>query len=171
MKDKEDFFRSIVSEHQDRIYRLCWSYVQNRDDRKDLYQNILIKMWKGLDSLQDKSSVSTWIFRLSVNTSIDYIRRNKKHRSISSDIDITNVNIIDRTNDIEGNLILSENIKILHNFINQLSFIDKTLIYFYLEDLKYREIAEILGISEKNVSIKLHRIKRLLKEYFKDIGE
>ena len=171
MKDKKDFFRSIVSEHQDRIYRLCWSYAQNREDRKDLFQAILIKIWNGLSSLQNRSTVSTWIFRLSVNTSIDYLRRNKKHKTISTDMDIADANVIDRTNDIEGNLILSENIKILHKFIGQLSFIDRTLIYLYLEDLKYREIAEILGISEKNVGIKLHRIKKLLKEYFKDIEE
>jgi len=169
MKDKEDFFRRILSDHQDKIYRLCWSYVQDQEDGKDLYQSILIKIWNGIDSFQDKSSVSTWIYRLAVNTSIDYIRRKKKHRSVDTEVDVLNIHMGDRTTDIEDNLIVSENLEILHKFINQLSFIDQTLIYFYLEDLKYREIAEILGISEKNVSIKLHRIKKVLKQYFKDM--
>jgi RNA polymerase sigma-70 factor (ECF subfamily) len=171
MKDKEDFFRRILSDHQDKIYRLCWSYVQDQEDRKDLYQSILIKIWKGIDSFQEKSSVSTWVYRLAVNTSIDYMRRKKKHRSVDRGVDVSNIDVGDETTDIEGILIESENIKILHRFISQLTFIDRTLIYFYLEDLKYREIAEILGISEKNVSIKLHRIKKILKQYFEDIGE
>jgi RNA polymerase sigma-70 factor (ECF subfamily) len=169
MKDKEDHFRRIVTDYQDRIYRLCWSYVQDQEDRKDIYQSILIKIWNGIDSFQEKSSLSTWIYRLSVNASIDYIRKNKKHKILDREVDLSNVNIADKTTDIEESIIVSENIENLHKFIRQLSFIDKTLIFFYLEDLKYFEIAEILGISEKNVSIKLHRIKSLLKQYFKDL--
>ena len=171
MYTKEEIFKRILFDYQDKIYRLCWSYVQNEDDRKDLFQNILLKIWKNLDSFKDDSSISTWIFRLSVNTSIDYMRQNKKMKRLSTQINLSKLNLIDKSNDIEKNLLLSENLKLLYQCINQLSFIDRTLIYFYLEDLKYREIAEIIGISEKNVSVKLVRIKKLLKEYFQDFEE
>jgi len=171
MTSKEEKFRQIVIDYQDKIYRLCWSYVQNEDDRKDLLQNILIRIWKSLDSFKDKSSLSTWIFRLTINTSIDFIRRNKKNNRLSTQTDISDLNIVDHSNDVEKSLIISENIVLLHKFINQLSFVDKTLVYFYLEDLKYKEIADILGISEKNVSVKLYRIKKILKKYFKDFEE
>ena len=171
MSNKETIFEQIISEYQHKIYRLCWSYVQNEDDRNDLFQTILLKIWNNLDSFKDNSSLGTWIFRLSVNTSIDYIRKNKNLAHMSTHVDISNLSIIDTSNDVEKNLLLSENLKLLYRCINQLSVIDRTLIYFYLEDLKYREIADILGISEKNVSVKLHRIKKILKQHFKDLEE
>jgi RNA polymerase sigma-70 factor (ECF subfamily) len=99
------------------------------------------------------------------------MRQNKNLAHMSTHVDISNLSIIDTSNDVEKNLLLSENLKLLYRCINQLSLIDRTLVYFYLEDLKYREIAAILGISEKNVSVKLHRIKKLLKQYFKDLEE
>lgn len=171
MENKETIFKKILSDYQDRIYRLCWSYVQNEDDRKDLYQNILLKIWKNLNSFKSQSSLSTWIFRLSVNTSIDYIRKRKKSNRFSSPLDITNLDIIDKSNDIEINIIMSENLQLLNKCLKRLSFLDRILVYFYLEDLKYREIADILGISEKNVSVKLVRVKKLLQSYFKDFEE
>jgi len=171
MKKKEEIFKRILLDYQDKIYRLCWSYVQDDADRKDLFQNILLKIWNSLDSFKDKSSVSTWIFRISVNTSIDFVRKNNSVKHSSPEIDISNLNIIDSSSDVEKNYLISENIELLYKCINRLSFIDRTLVYFYLEDLKYREIAEILGISEKNVSVKLHRIKKLLQQYFKDFEE
>lgn len=171
MKSKEKTFERILVDYQDKIYRLCWSYIQNEDDRKDLLQNILIKIWKNLESFNEKSSLSTWIYRLSVNTSIDYMRQSKKHNYLSTNTNISNLNVVDNSNNVEENFVLSENLKLLHKCINQLSFIDKTLTNLYLENLKYREIAEIIGISEKNVSVKLYRIKKLLRKYFKDLEE
>ena len=168
MDKKEKIFKRILIDYQDRIYRLCWSYAQNEDDRKDLFQNILLKIWKNLDSFQGKSSLSTWIFRLSVNTSIDYMRQHQKLRRLSVEIDVSYLDIIDKSHNVEKNVLLSENIMLLHKFISQLSFIDRTLVYFYIEDLKYSEIAHILGISEKNVSVKVFRVKEKLKRYFKD---
>jgi len=171
MKSKEKTFERILMDYQDKIYRLCWSYIQNEEDRKDLLQNILIKIWKNLESFNEKSSLSTWIYRLSVNTSIDYMRQSKKHNYLSTNTNISNLNIVDNSNNVEENFVLSENLKLLYKCINQLSFIDKTLTNLYLENLKYREIAEIIGISEKNVSVKLYRIKKLLRKYFKDLEE
>ena len=171
MQSKEKTFERILVDYQDKIYRLCWSYIQNEDDRKDLLQNILIKIWKNLESFNEKSSLSTWIYRLSVNTSIDYMRQSKKHNHLSTNTNISNLNVVDNSNNVEEYFVLSENLKLLHKCINQLSFIDKTLTNLYLENLKYREIAEIIGISEKNVSVKLYRIKKLLRKYFKDLEE
>ena len=115
--------------------------------------------------------MSTWIYRLSVNASIDYLRQNKKYVRLAPQTDISNINIIDTSNDVEKNVLQSENIELLNKCINLLSFVDKTLVYFYLEDLKYKEIAEILGITEKNVSVKLVRIKKILKKFFRDFEE
>lgn len=171
MKNKEKTFEQILIDYQDKIYRLCWSYIRNEEDRKDLLQNIFMKIWKNLESFNEESSLSTWIYRLSVNTSIDYMRQNKRHRYVSASTNISNLPIVDQSNNVEENFVLSENVKRLHECISQLSFIDKTLTNLYLENLKYREIAGIIGISEKNVSVKLHRIKKWLRSRIKDLEE
>jgi RNA polymerase sigma-70 factor (ECF subfamily) len=134
--------------------------------RQDLFQNILIRIWKGLNSFENRSSVSTWVYRISVNAGIDFLRKediNHKDIKISNEIEVT-----DKSLNLEENLILSEKTKFVYKCINKLTFIDKTIITLYLEDLSYKEIAEVVGISEKYVSVKLTRIKKKLNECLKD---
>jgi len=162
--EKENKYKEIISEHQDMIYRLCCSYVENIDIRKDLFQNILIRIWKGLNSFENRSSISTWVYRISVNTSIDFLRREDNNKNIGID----DIEIIDKSKNVENDLILSEKTKLMYKCISKLVFVDKTIITLYLEDLSYREISEIVGISEKNVSVKLARIKKKLNNCLKD---
>jgi RNA polymerase sigma-70 factor (ECF subfamily) len=169
MNTREERFKSLILEYQDKLYRFCYSQTSNKDDRKDLYQEILVRIWKGLDSFQHKSSISTWLFRLAVNTSIDFLRKSKNQNHNTTSIRIQDIEIADKSNNIESDLILSESIKFMFECINRLSFLDRTLISLYLEDLTYKEIAEVVGISEKNVSVKLHRIKKSLNQQLKDL--
>jgi RNA polymerase sigma-70 factor (ECF subfamily) len=169
MENKEKIFKSILSEYQDMIYRLCCSYVKDVDARKDLYQSILIRLWKGLTSFENRSSIGTWVYRISVNTSLDFLRTEFRKKSKSKHIDINYIEIADQSNNLEEDLIISERTKLMYKCINELSFVDKTIISLYLEDFSYREIAEIIGISEKNVSVKLVRIKKNLNECLRDV--
>ena len=162
MDQKTEIFKKIVLDYQDKIYRLCRSYVRNEDDSKDLYQNILIKIWKSLDTLEDASAINTWIFRISVNTSIDHIRQINREMHYSADIEARELTTSDKTMNIEEEYVVNEEIDLLNRAIGKLTFLEQTLVSLYLEDLKHSEIAAILGISEKNVGVKLFRIKKKL---------
>jgi RNA polymerase sigma-70 factor (ECF subfamily) len=168
MEKKERAYKKIISEHRDMIYRLCCSYVQDPDLRKDLFQNILIRIWKGLDLFQNRSSVGTWVYRIAVNSSIDFLRKKEDRKYLSENLELDNIEASDRSGDSEEDLIRSEKTGLMYEAINTLTFIDKTIISLYLEDLSYREISDVVGISEKYVSVKLTRIKKILNRYLKD---
>jgi RNA polymerase sigma-70 factor (ECF subfamily) len=169
METKEKRFQTIITDYQDMIYRLCCSYVEDIEIRKDLYQNILIRLWKGMDSFQNRSAIGTWVYRVAVNTGLDFLRKELKNKSRSIHVDLENVTIADRSNNQEEEVFISEKTQLMYKCINKFSFIDKTIISLYLEDLSYREIAGIVGITEKNVSVKLSRIKKNLNQCLKDV--
>lgn len=160
MHSREIQFKEVVSGYKDKIYRLVWSFIRNEADCEDLIQNILIKIWKNFDSFRDQSSIGTWIYKISLNTIIDFTRRNKRMHEIENNDDIENIQMFDERSDVERNFIQNERLDILYSCINRLSIIEKTLITLYLEDMKYSEIADIMGISKKNVSVRLVRIKQ-----------
>jgi RNA polymerase sigma-70 factor (ECF subfamily) len=141
--------------------------VTDSDCRKDLYQNILIRLWKGLDSFAGHSSLRTWVYRICVNTSIDYLRTRTIKKS-GKFVRLDDWEISDASVNPENQLLVSEETTLMYNCINQLTFVDKTLISLYLEDLSYREIADIVGITPQNISVKIHRIKKYLKSCLKD---
>ena len=164
MEDKLTTFNSLVSAYQDCVYRLCCSYVRNSEDRKDLMNDIWLRIWTGLESYKEKSALSTWVFRIATNTSIDFIRREKRHRRRSIGLHRDHLECADTGEDIEQRTIRSEQIEYLYSCIEQLPLLDKSLISLFLEDLSYSEIADIIGISESNVGVKLHWIKKRLNE-------
>ena len=162
MKKQEEIFKIIVNDFQDKIYRLCWIYVQNDSECDDLLQEIYIKIWRNLKNIKNQSAWGTWIYRVTVNTCIDFLRKKKRCNTTQ----IENVDyerITDSEKDIEDKLIESEKLQILQNCIQKLTEIEKIIVALYLEELKYSEIAEIIGISEKNVSVKISRIKNKMK--------
>ncbi len=169
MDDKDKNYKLIISENQDMIFRLCCSYVMDTDLRKDLFQNILIRIWKGLNSFENRSSIKTWIYRISVNTSIDFLRKHEKGEQASKSINLNKIELIDKSTNLEEDLIISEKTQFMYKCINKLSFIEKTVITLYLEDLSYKEISEIVGISEKNVGVRLTRIKNKINKCLKDL--
>jgi len=160
MQNKDEIFKSVFFDYQDRIYRLVWSFLEDKNDLDDLFQSVLLKIWKNLDSFKNRSSLGTWIYRITVNTLIDFRRDKKRKQDITLKMEIENEKIQDEDQDIEQKMIKNERLEILNYCIKQLSLIDRTLIVLYLEELKYSEIADVLGISEKNVSVKLARIKK-----------
>jgi RNA polymerase sigma-70 factor (ECF subfamily) len=160
MQSRELHFKEVVSDYKDKIYRLTWSFVRNEADCEDLIQSILIKIWKNFDSFRNHSSMGTWIYKISLNTIIDFTRKNKLPHNVSNDNNIENLNVMDEGGDVEHKFIQNERLAILNACINRLSLIERTLITLYLEDMKYSEIADIMGISEKNVSVRLVRIKQ-----------
>jgi RNA polymerase sigma factor (sigma-70 family) len=155
-------FISIVKENQRLIYKVCYTYCKNTESRKDLEQEILVQLWKSLPRFDGRVKMSTWIFRVALNTAFLFHRNEAKHKENKVCMDKSVFSVADTSEATE----LEERIAMLYRFIDTLDELDKALMMLYLEDSKYKEIAEILGITETNVATKISRIKSKLKDYF-----
>ena len=156
MDNKEQSFTRLVREHKSTIYAVCYMFSKDSDEIEDLFQEILIRLWNGYDSFREESDVRTWIYRVSLNSCInaDKKRRRRGERvSLSVDIDP-----FEDTND------RALQTKRLYARINTLGLVDRAIILLWLEGLSYEEIGAVVGISVKNVSFQLHRIKEELKK-------
>lgn len=157
---KEEFV-SVIKSNRNLIYKICYSYCGNAENRKDLEQEILLQLWNSFRKFDGRVKVSTWIYKVALNTAITFYRNDLKISKRSVEFDASVFTITDSNNDE-----LSENLKTLRRLIDKLNEFDKAIILLYLGDNKYSEIAEILGISESNVATKISRIKKALKEQF-----
>lgn len=155
MEEKEKEFAQIIREHKRQIYTVCYMFSKDTDEIADLFQEILINMWKGFRSFRGDSSVSTWIWRISLNTCINASKKRCRLETIPLDVKINPYEDVD-----EGAL----QIRQLYARINKLGLVDRSIILMWLENMSYEEIGTILGISVKSVSVKLVRIKEKLKQ-------
>ena len=156
MDNSEQLFSNLVREHKSTIYTVCYMFSKDNDEVADLFQEILIKLWKGFQSFEGRSDIKTWVYRVALNTCISLDekkkRRSKAREQLAMDIDIFTAT--DRN---------SEQARLLHSRINQLPPLDRALVLLWLEDISYDEIGAIVGISLKNVSVRLYRIRQQLK--------
>ena len=157
---KEDFLRNIT-QNQGIIHKVTRIYCDDEDDRKDLFQEILIQLWKSYDKFREQSKFSTWMYRVAINTAITNFKRDKKSRK--SEIGKDLYQLADEPYDEEK----EEHLKLLYEAINQLTGIEKSITLLYLEDKPYEEISEITGISQNYVRVKMNRIKKKLESYVK----
>jgi RNA polymerase sigma-70 factor (ECF subfamily) len=162
MIDKEARFRSVLDSNKDAIYRLCSCYVMDKDARQDVYQEVLVHLWKSLESFEGRSQLSTWVYRVTVNTCLGYLRAKKRRERVFDD----NAGVeADEIPDMStGSEQTETDVAHLYVCIGLLDPVDRALISLFLEDVSTKEIAEILGISEVNVRVKLHRVKKNLKD-------
>ena len=152
-QDLEKDFMYMVRHNERIIYKVVSFYADIDQSVSDLYQEVVLNLWKAYPSFRGESKVSTWIYRISLNTCITFFRRSK--RSISyTDLVIDISDIPDE----------DDNIKELYRLINKLGKIEKALVLLYLDEKPYREIAEITGLTVTNVATKLNRIKDKLKK-------
>lgn len=151
-KNEEDFSR-IVRENKGTIYTVCHMFANCQDEADDLFQDVLLNLWKGFAKFRGESKVSSWIYRVALNTCISAERKSKQRQTerLSMDINLYE----DKDED-------SRQVQQLHALIGKLGVIDRAIVLLWLENLSYEEIAGILGISVKNVSVKLVRIKEKL---------
>ena len=161
--EKESYYKEIIKLNRDRIYRICCGYVHNTDERNDVFQEIQINIWKSLDNFRGQASVSTWIYRITVNTCLSYLRTEQRRKRLIDRDASESIDLLTEEN-IEESEELKHLLDRLYRRITTLSPIDRAVISLYLEDVSSKESAEILGISEANVRVKLHRIRKALKE-------
>lgn len=149
-------FARIVKEHKGTIYTVCYMFSKDEDEVADLFQDILVNLWKGFPKFRGDSSQRTWVYRVSLNTCISAERKKKrKGETIPLTMDINLFD--DSVEDIRQ-------IKMLQNRISRLGPFDRAIILLWLENLSYDEIGDIVGITAKNVSVRLFRIKEQLKK-------
>ena len=166
INNKEHQFLKVYEENKDTVHRLCCYYFPETEDRKDLFQDIWSIIFKNLDGFEGRSSIRTWIYRIATNAALMSVNRlnrspeNKNHpdtdqifQNLSADYDTGKV---DKEKNIEQMLLL----------VNNLPVQDKAIISLVLEDSTGKEIAEVTGLSEENVRVRIHRIKKKLAEEF-----
>ena len=155
MKDIELQFTKMVKEYRKTIYTVCYFYSKDTEEVNDLYQEILINLWKGFEKFRGENSLKTWIWRVSLNTCNNQERKKKSSvQTIPLSIDI------DLYNDDDAQ---SKQIQMLYDRINRLDVFDRAIILLWLENMSYQDIADVVGISLSNVTTRLFRIKEQLK--------
>jgi len=169
MNSKEGQFKKLISENEERIKRICRYYAPDKDEQKDIYQEILINIWKSLESFRGDASISTWIYRIAVNTSLSFMGKSFKRMKLHVNSDTQNLSSLLDENNYEDKLREETQFNQIQLELNQLSVIDKALISLQLEGLSMKEISEIIGITEPNVKVKIHRIKEQLREKMKGV--
>jgi RNA polymerase sigma-70 factor (ECF subfamily) len=167
MKLKEEQFKALIQTWDRRLHNICNYYCADKDERDDLLQEILINLWKGLESFRGEASAGTWLYRVAVNTALSFkgreLKRKENHCKLESIPPILSEDDENRQLQVEQ----TRNLERLNMSINQLSIIDKAIISLYLEEVPLKEVAEIIGINEPNVRVKIHRIKETLKQQMK----
>ncbi|PZU79593.1 MAG: RNA polymerase subunit sigma-70 [Chryseobacterium sp.] len=163
--DKSNIFIATIEAHKGIVYKISNLYCRDDDDRKDLVQEILFQLWKSFDNYDKQYKYSTWIYRIALNVAISFYRKEKSRTKLSSPL---SENILQRA-DTHENASFDEKTALLWDFLNTLKELDKAIMLLYLEGKNHKEIAEIIGITETNVSTKINRIKNLLKQKFSQI--
>lgn len=157
-KDLEHKFISEFQENQNIIHKVCRIYTSNKDAHNDLFQEITIQLWKAYPKFRGDSKLSTWMYRIGLNTAITLYRKSK--RSVKTqDFD----SVLHKIQSTDYDDTEEQQLKLMYKAIQQLSDINKALIFLYLEDKNYKEISETIGISEVNARVKMNRIKTRLR--------
>lgn len=154
----EKEFLHIITENQGIIHKVCSIYCDLEEDRRDLFQEILVQLWKSYPSFRSESKFSTWMYRVALNTAITSFKKEKRQPD-KSGISYENLQLADEMYDTRT----EEQIRMLNKAVHQLSGIEKSIILLFLEDKKYEEIADITGITQNYVRVKMNRIKKKLK--------
>lgn len=159
--NKNTLFESVYQEHHAMVMQMCLGFVKgDKDIANDLQQEIFISVWNHLDNFKGLSSYKTWIYKITVNSCLQYIRKQNKKQTFS----ITNEDIETPEETSQNKVTPKTNVSNLYNAIGQLKELDRLLIMMVLDNQDYDTIGEVIGINATNVRVKIHRIKKRLKK-------
>lgn len=155
--DREVEFVRTIKENEGVIFKITTIYTDNREDQRDLYQDIVYQLWKSFDAFRGEAKFSTWMYRIALNTALSRIKKNKRkgHALPIEQVVLTQTELYDT--------VFEERIKTLYEQIHQLNVLEKGLMLLLLEGKSYSEIAEITGLTPSNVGTRISRIKTKLK--------
>lgn len=161
----EKDFISILNQNAPILYKVCNLYCEIPEDRADLFQEIVLQLWKAFPNFRKEAKVSTWMYRIALNTAISNFRKKPKG-VFKVSLSDAGFEIPDPVKHFSEN----DNITVLYKAIAQLNALEKAMIMLFLEEKSYQEIAEITGLSKTNVGVKLNRIKNKLEVIIKPIS-
>ncbi len=161
-KNRTELFETIYYQHKPMILQMCLGFVKgDKDIANDLLQEIFISVWNNLEKFKGASTYKTWIYRITVNTCLQYIKKKKKEKTYPISEIENKISVVNNEN------IANPNIQKLYKAIGQLNKIDRLIIIMVLENQDYDSISEIIGIKPTNVRVKIHRIKKRLETILK----
>ena len=149
-KQLQQEFTTIVQSNKKIIYKVCNIYSNNNEEINDLFQDVILNLWSGFPTFRNDCKIQTWIYRVALNTCINYLRKKKR---IPNSIPIINIE------EIPENSTYYKNIAEFKKIVNQLTDIEKAFLSLYLDNKTPCEISDIMGITKGNVAVKLHRLK------------
>ena len=165
MKPEKEEFLDILNRYQGILHKVNLVYFHTREDREDNFQEMAYQLWKSLPQLKNKASIGSWIYKVAINTSIVKLKKDKRK-------DITyELSDVKSEKNIDDRLGKEEEAALLIKAIRELNEIDRAIMFLYLEERSYEEIAEIIGISSGNVGVRITRAKKSLKERLKFLGD
>jgi RNA polymerase sigma-70 factor (ECF subfamily) len=164
----EGEFLEMVNGNRQRILRICRVYAWNPQDEEDLYQEILFQIWRALPNLKERTHANTWLYRVALNTAVSFVRKHTAarrsapagHQEIREMMDNRQQHPPSHDSKIDS----------LYEAIAQLDKMEKAVITLFLEDLKYEQISDVLGLSGSHVGVLLHRAKKKLSQLMKEEG-
>ena len=156
----EKEFTELLHQNQGIVRKICNLYFYNRIEKDDYQQELIIQLWKAFPSFKNESKFSTWMYRVCLNSAIDLLRKEKVQPKL---IQFENRDFLEISEDTNDS---NENHEKLFQIIAKLSDFDKAIITLYLDEFSYKEIAEIMGLSETNIGVKINRIKSLIFKHF-----
>ena len=159
MDDDQKQFSVMVRQNKNTIFTVCYMFSKDQEEVNDLFQEVLIRLWQGFDNYKGNSKERTWIYRVALNTCISFDRKKRRHnkKQVYMGDDLFGCNEHD-----------SQQTEVLHKHITRLRPLDRAIVLLWLEDISYEEIGSIIGITAKNVSVRLYRIREQLKNMSND---
>jgi RNA polymerase sigma-70 factor, ECF subfamily len=155
----EKKFINLINEHQGLIHKVCFMYESDREVRNDLFQEIVLQLWKSFPTFRGEAKITTWMYRIALNTAISGYR--KQTRNVKTeDLDEGHLNISEQYVVDDG----EDNAQRLQWAIRQLSEIERAMVMMALEEVPYEEIAETIGITQNNVRVRMNRIREKLRK-------
>lgn len=157
---KESDFLQLVQANEARIRKICRVYADGAEAERDLYQDVLVELWRSLDSFNGDAKQSTWLYRVALNTALNHARSRdvRSRRSVDTNAPTWESKSLHPDSQLEK----KDRLDALYRAIDQLNPIDKALVTLYLEEVSYADMARVLGMTENHVGVKLHRVKKKL---------
>ena len=154
----KDHFLKLISDNQGLIFKVCNMYCNTKEDKEDLFQDIVLQLWRAYPTFKGNSKISTWMYRIALNNAITRVRK-KTNAFAELEDDVLQIAAADYNPD--------ERMLEMYDAIKKLSEVERAITMLYLEDCSYKEMSEILGITESNVGFKLNKIKAKLRTLIK----
>lgn len=148
-------FSELITQNQKLIYKVCHMYADTPQDVEDLFQEIVLNLWRAYPKFDGRSQISTWIYKVALNTAISQFRKAKRRETHETAVDLSHLPAVNGRD--------QSDLDAMYGAIKRLNKIEKALVVLYLEDRSYREIAGVMGISENYVGVQLNRIKKKLR--------